>query len=226
LELKNLKMHQIKYNLMENALYFPDKQRWRNWLSENHSAAAEAWLVFYKKNSAKQGLTLPEAVEEAICFGWIDGKLRRIDEERFALRFSPRKAGSVWSKINKERAQKLIDQKKMAPAGLATVEDAKKSGKWDNAYTNQIRDAVPSDLKEALTREPVAWKNFKNFANSYQNMYVGWVLQAKTQKTRQMRIEKVVAQANSRRAGKRGKRTLKKSTAPRRRGSRTRRKRP
>jgi len=180
---------------MENALYFPDKQGWRNWLSQNHTAAAEGWLVFYKKKTAKQGVTMSEAVEEAICFGWIDGKLRRIDDERFAIRFSPRKSGSVWSKINKDRAQKLIDQGKMAAAGLATVEAAKKTGMWDSAYTNQIRDAVPSDLKEALMKQPLAWKNFSSFANTYQNMYAGYVLQAKTQKTRQMHIEKVVEQA-------------------------------
>ena len=113
-------------------------------------------MVFYKKGSGKQTLTLQDAVEEAICFGWIDSKLRKRNDKTFVLRFSPRKPNSVWSKINKERAEQLIASGQMSPAGLATVKEAKKNGAWDRAYTNITLDAVPTDLKEALLKEPAS----------------------------------------------------------------------
>jgi uncharacterized protein YdeI (YjbR/CyaY-like superfamily) len=152
-------------------------------------------LIFFKKNAKQKGITLDEAVEEAIRFGWIDGKLRRLDEDRFILRFSPRRANSVWSKLNKERAEKLIASGKMTSAGLAKVEEAKKSGSWDNAYSNATFSELPDDLKNALMKNNDAWNNFSSFAATYKNMYIGWVIQAKTQKTRQQRIKKVVEQS-------------------------------
>jgi uncharacterized protein YdeI (YjbR/CyaY-like superfamily) len=111
------------------------------------------------------------------------------------LRFSPRKPNSVWSKINKERAEQLIASGQMSSAGLATVKEAKKNGAWDKAYTNITLDAMPTDLKDALLKEPAAWDNFYQFANSYRNMYVGWVNQAKTAGTREKRIRVVVEQS-------------------------------
>ena len=180
---------------MENVLYFKNRQEWRSWLSQNHDKVNSSWLTFYKKNSHKKGISLEESVEEALCFGWIDGKLRRIDDERYALRFSPRKAKSVWSKINKDRAEKLIRAGKMTSAGLAKIEAAKKNGLWDAAYTNKLEDHTPSDLEKALMTNKEAWSNFQNLANSYKNMFIGWVTSAKTNETRQKRIEKVVEQA-------------------------------
>src|SRR3972149_7844517 len=106
---------------------------------EKHNKEKHAWLTCYKKSSGKKGITLEESVEEAICFGWIDGKLKRVDAEKFILRFSPRKANSVWSKINKERAERLMQSGKMTIAGLAKIEAARKSGCWDKAYTNKIK---------------------------------------------------------------------------------------
>ena len=134
-------------------------------------------------------------MEEAICFGWIDGKLRKVDEDSFIVRFTPRKAKSVWSKINRERAEKLVASGRMTGTGLAKINEAKKSGFWDNAYTNRIRDEVPADLKEALIAKGKAWENFQGFANTYRNMYVGWVTSAKTDETRKNRIAKVVSQS-------------------------------
>ncbi len=180
---------------MEDALCFTNREDWRSWLSENHDKKELAWLIFFKKNSKQKGITLDQAVEEAISFGWIDGKLRRLDEDRFILRFSPRRARSVWSKINKQRAKQQIASGKMTPAGLAKIEEAKKSGSWDNAYTNAVYDDLPEDLKDALMKNTLAWNNFSSFANTYKNMYIGWVIQAKTQQTRQQRIEKVVEQS-------------------------------
>jgi uncharacterized protein YdeI (YjbR/CyaY-like superfamily) len=148
--------------------------------------------VHYKKNSHKSSVTLADAVEESICFGWIDGKLISIDEEMFILRYSPRKANSVWSKINKERAERLIESGEMTDAGLIKIGEAKKRGLWDTAYTSKTKDSIPEDLREALSADRNAWTNFQRFANSYRNGYIRWVTGAKTEKTRAARIKEVI----------------------------------
>jgi len=180
---------------MGDALFFRNRQEWRTWLERNHSEKNEAWLVYYKKCSDKRGLALGEGVEEAICFGWIDGKLKKIDDEKCVVRFSPRKSNSVWSKINKERAERMTEQGRMTEAGLASIQEARQSGKWDEAYTNKTREEMPSDLEEALLKDKRAWSNFHGFANTYRNMYIGWINSAKTPETRTRRIKKVVQQS-------------------------------
>jgi uncharacterized protein YdeI (YjbR/CyaY-like superfamily) len=180
----------------QDALFFPSGEDWRAWLTLNHKGKRCVWLIFFKKSSGKNGLTLAEAVEEAICFGWIDGQLRRVDEERFMVRFSPRKDGSVWSQINKVRAEKLIANGRMTDYGLAKITKAKESGFWDSAYTNKIRDEIPTDLHKALRVDKNAFDNFQKFANTYRNMYIGWVNAAKTTETRKCRIDKVVERSS------------------------------
>lgn len=180
---------------MDNALLFRNREEWRTWLKENHDEKDQVWLLHYNKRSGKEGLALEEAVEEAICFGWIDGKLRKIDDEKYALRFSPRKSNSVWSIINKERAERMMKVGKMTEAGLVKIQEAKQSGYWDDAYTNKIRERLPPDLKKALLQNKRAWNNFHGFANTYRNMYIGWINSAKTDETRKKRINKVVEQS-------------------------------
>ena len=177
---------------LDKALLFKNKKEWRTWLENNHAVQTETWLIHYKKKSNKKSISHFDAVEEALCFGWIDSKLKKIDEERFILRYSPRKEKSVWSKINKENAKKMILMGKMTEAGLEKINFAKKHGQWDTAYTNKVKEKLPSDLKNALILDNVAWNNFKNFANSYRNMYIGWVENAKTNNTRKKRILEVV----------------------------------
>lgn len=177
---------------LSNALYLKNSREWRFWLENNHDKEKEIWLIHYKKHSGKTGISYEEALDEAICFGWIDGKLKSIDEEKFALRFSPRKANSIWSLANKEKARRLIKAGKMTAAGLAKIEEAKANGLWDAAYTNKKREGMPSDLKKALKENEQAWSNFQNFANSYRNMYIGWINSAKTEETRSKRIGEVV----------------------------------
>ena len=177
---------------LNNALYFKNRNEWRTWLEINHKDLEEVWLIHYKKSTGKKGINHFDAVEEALCFGWIDSKLKKIDEERFILRYSPRKSKSVWSKINKEKAEELIASGKMTQAGLDKIEEAKRNGMWDSAYTNIVKERIPSDLKQALIRNNKAWNNFQHFANSYRNMYIGWVKSAKTEETRKRRIDEVV----------------------------------
>ncbi len=181
---------------LENAVLFPDNHTWREWLSEHHDKAEGIWLIHHKKKSDIKSVSLADAVKEAICFGWIDGKLRSIDEDKYIVRYSPRRPGSVWSKINKDRAEALIKSGKMTPAGLKKIEEARQNGMWDAAYTNLRRDKIPADLKAALVNDKEAWKNFKAFANSYRNMYIGWVEGAKTENTRRNRIAEVVRRSS------------------------------
>jgi uncharacterized protein YdeI (YjbR/CyaY-like superfamily) len=190
-----IKYGSLLFNSMDEALSFQTRADWRDWLSKNHAITNSVWLFFFRKSTGKKGITLEEAVEEAICFGWIDGKLKRVDKERFMLRFSVRKDSSVWSRINRMRAEKLIADGKMTNAGLIKIEKAKESGYWDKAYTNKIKDELPADLLEALKKDRKAIDNFQLFANTYQNMYVGWVNNARSIETRKKRIDKVVEQA-------------------------------
>jgi len=178
------------------ALYFKDKDEWRKWLVNHHKKSKEIWLIHYKKSIGKKGINHTDAVEEALCFGWIDSKLKKIDEERFILKYTPRKQKSVWSKINKEKAEELIASGKMTQVGLEKIQEAKKHGLWDTAYTNLKKDRLPSDLKKSLMENKTAWNNFKNFANSYRNMYIGWVEGAKTEVTRKKRIIEVVKRSS------------------------------
>jgi len=177
---------------LDRALYFKNSREWRKWLEMNYDRENEAWLIHYKKRSGKSGVSYSEALDEALCFGWIDSRLKRIDEERFVLKYSPRKSKSVWSKVNKERAERLIEAGRMTDAGLAKIEEAKERGLWDTAYTNKVREIMPSDLKKALLTDKNVWNNFQGFANSYRNMYIGWVKSAKTEETRNRRIAEVV----------------------------------
>jgi uncharacterized protein YdeI (YjbR/CyaY-like superfamily) len=177
---------------LEEALLFNDRNQWRKWLENHHKTKKEVWLLHYKKQSKKSSLNHIDAVEEALCFGWIDSKLQKIDDERFILKYTSRKPNSLWSKINKEKAEAMISSGKMTQAGMEKIEEAKRNGLWNNAYTNKTKERIPSDLKQALFADSKAWGNFQNLANSYRNQYVGWIKGAKTYETRKRRISQVV----------------------------------
>lgn len=179
----------------ENAIYFKDKADWRQWLEKNHADSNEVWILHYKKSSGTPSVSIAEAGEEAICFGWIDSKMKSIDAEKFILKYSPRRPKSAWSKVNRQRAERMIASGKMTAAGLAAIEAAKKNGFWDAAYAKAVRDEMPLDLKEALEFNPLALKNFEGFAGSYRNTYIRWVAGAKTETTRKKRIAEVVSRS-------------------------------
>jgi uncharacterized protein YdeI (YjbR/CyaY-like superfamily) len=180
---------------LQKALHFKDREKWRSWLSENHDKTDEIWLIHYKKSSGKKGISLNDAVEEALCFGWIDGKLKSIDEEKYILRYTPRKKKSPWSLINKERALRLIEQDRMTAAGMSKIEEARRNGLWDNAYSTSKMEEVPADLEDSLAGDEIACVNFYNFAPSYRNNYIGWINAAKTKETRKRHIAEVVKRA-------------------------------
>jgi uncharacterized protein YdeI (YjbR/CyaY-like superfamily) len=174
---------------------FPERREWRKWLKENQFSENEVWVIIYKKKAEKKGLKYQEAVEEAICLGWIDSRMQSIDSERFRLRFSPRRKNSIWSKKNKETAKRMIRAGKMTQSGLETINEAKRNGKWDTAYSSEMGSTIPDDLAKALKENELAWKSFKKFSNSTKLQYIYWVNSAKKVETRQRRINDVVGKA-------------------------------
>ena len=136
-----------------------------------------------------------EAVEEALCFGWIDSKLRRIDDEKHMQRYTPRRSGSNWSKSNKDRVKRLIEEGRMTEAGMAKVAAAERDGSWDRLNVVEVEMAVPDDLGVALEQEPKARKNFEAFTESQKKQYLWWLASAKRSETRRARIEQIVERA-------------------------------
>jgi len=174
---------------------FKDQKEWRIWLENNNSSELEVWVIIQKKKSGKKGLRYEEAIEEAICFGWIDSKMQSINSERFRLRFSPRRKNSIWSKKNKETAEKMIQTGKMTNAGFMAIKMAKENEKWDNAYSSKDQPTIPTDLIEALRKNELAWRNFTKFSCSTKLQYVHWIINSKKDETRQKRITEVVKKA-------------------------------
>jgi uncharacterized protein YdeI (YjbR/CyaY-like superfamily) len=170
------------------------RQEWRDWLAENHDKFQGIWFVFYKKHTNKRIVTYDEAVEEALCFGWIDSIPRKLDDERSKLLYTPRKPKSVWSKPNKERVKRLIDNGLMTEVGLQKIEQAKLDGSWDalNASDNL---EIQEDLLQAFEANNIAFENFDKFSNSVKKSILSWIYGAKTAETRARRIAETVSMA-------------------------------
>jgi len=151
---------------------FKNRDAWRAWLTKNHAFEKALWLVLYKKNSNKPTITYEEAVEEALCFGWIDGIIKRIDGEKYATRFSPRRRGSVWSESNKKRVARMIEQRRMTEIGLAKVEEAKCKGEWDQATHREDTTNMPDDLQRALQADKKAQEHFDPLAPSQKRLFI------------------------------------------------------
>ena len=147
-----------------------DRPQWRHWLTTNSEEKSEIWLQIRKKRSRRPGIFYEEAVTEAICFGWIDGKMMSVDGEAYVLRFSPRRRNSVWSKANRERAENLIAAGKMERQGFEAIEEAQANGRWASAYSSKHSPAVPADLEQALSRNLLAQRFFQGMSNSHRLM--------------------------------------------------------
>jgi uncharacterized protein YdeI (YjbR/CyaY-like superfamily) len=172
--------------------YFPSSRAgWRRWLERNHDAVDRLWLVLPKKGSGLPGVSTDEAVEEALCFGWIDSRPGKVDEARWVLQFTPRKPGSVWSKPNKERVERLLAAGLMAPAGLAAVERAKRDRSWSALESSDALE-LPIDLLRALERDPAAAAGWERFAPSTRKPLLFWIADAKRPRTRADRIARAV----------------------------------
>ena len=174
------------------ALGFASRGEWREWLERNHASSDGTWLYIHKKGSRRRGLRYEEAVEEALCFGWIDSKVRAHDADRFVQWFSPRKDGSVWSETNRRRVSRLRRRGVMTDAGLRSVRVARRNGMWGALPDRSDRPEPGADLLEALSKDPAAWRGWMSFAPSYRKMYIHWVDDAKRPQTRGRRVAEVV----------------------------------
>jgi uncharacterized protein YdeI (YjbR/CyaY-like superfamily) len=152
------------------TLYVTNRKTWRSWLSKNYASAPDIWLIYYKKESGKPRIPYNDAVEEALCYGWIDSIVKSVDHECFAQRFSPRKPKSVLSDMNKERIRRLIAGRKITRAGLAAI-----GHHLNSKQLLPSRFAVPSDILLAIKMNPEAWKHFKRFPLSYKRIRIGWI---------------------------------------------------
>lgn len=179
-----------------------DRATWRNWLQQNHETAIGIWLIYYKVKSDKPSVRYPEAVKEALCFGWIDSKAKSLDDDRYMQIFTPRKPKSVWSKLNKQYIEELIEQGLMTDVGIRKIEAAKLDGSWTSLDAIEAL-IMPPDLIEALGKNAVSFagakgnaqRNFEAFNNSTKKVILYWIESAKRSETRQNRIEKTVIAA-------------------------------
>ena len=183
----------------QNSVHPVTLADWRAWLAANHDRVSGVWLITYKKAAGKPTISYEESVEEALCFGWVDSKGNKLDDERTMLYFAPRQAGSGWSRPNKERIERLIAQGRMTAAGLAKIEVAKADGSW--ALLDAVENLeVPADLAAEFDKYPAARANFDAFPRSAKRGILEWIVQAKRPETRAKRVAETarLAQENVR----------------------------
>lgn len=184
-----------------DAIFAPDRASWRAWLERHHATARGVWLVYFKVASGRTRLAYSDAVEEALCFGWIDSRPNKIDDERYMQLFTPRKTRSAWSRINKERIARLDAAGLLAPAGRAKIEEARSNGSWESLDAAEAFE-MHADLQTALDANEAARVHFDAFPASTRKGLLAWVAQAKRAETRARRIEELIREAEAgRRAG-------------------------
>lgn len=176
-----------------DEFYTSNRDDWRAWLEKNHDIKKEVWLIFYKKHTGKPNISYDDAVEEALCFGWIDSIVKRIDDEKFVRKFTPRKLDSKWSESNKKRASKMINEGKMTEAGMTLINQAEDRGTWQKSPTLKKDFTIPSYVEDALESNEKALENFNKLAKSYKKQYIGWVDSAKKEETRKRRLAEVIS---------------------------------
>ena len=171
--------------------YAKTQKEWRKWLEKNHRSEKAVWLIFYKKGSGIQSTNYAEALEEALCFGWIDSKAIKKDDESYYQYFAKRKPESNWSKVNKEKVARLIEKGLMTSAGFESIEIAKRNGTW-TALDEVEELIIPPDLQLLFDKNIAAFENWKNFSRYIKRGILEWILNAKRSETRQKRIAETV----------------------------------
>jgi uncharacterized protein YdeI (YjbR/CyaY-like superfamily) len=161
-------------------------EQWRRWLTDHHDAESEVWLVFHKRHTGRPSIAYEDALDEALCFGWVDSLIKRLDDARYARKFTPRKPDSRWSVVNRKHYARLKASGRLKPPGL------------NRAPTDRSYDAppppsmIPGYIQEALQRSPTAWRNFESLAPSYRRNYIGWIDSAKRQETKMRRLQEAI----------------------------------
>jgi uncharacterized protein YdeI (YjbR/CyaY-like superfamily) len=173
--------------------FFPTPAAWRSWLEKNHGRKQELLVGFYKKGRGKPSITWPESVDQALCFGWIDGVRKSIDEDSYSIRFTPRRVGSIWSAVNIKRAGELTRDKLMSPAGLAAFARRRDDRSAIYAYEQRQKPRLSPEHQKALEANARAWKFLQAQAPSYQRLVTFWVVSAKRPETQQKRLQLLIA---------------------------------
>jgi uncharacterized protein YdeI (YjbR/CyaY-like superfamily) len=163
-----------------------DCEHWRKWLARHHGSESEVWLVFHKRRSGRPSIAYLDAVDEALCFGWIDSLIKRLDDDRYARKFTPRKPDSKWSATNRQRFAQLQASGRLAPAGL---ERAPTDGS-DAPKSSPSR--IPQYIRQALQSRPAAWNYFESLAPSYRRLYIAWIDSAKREETKTRRLREAI----------------------------------
>ncbi len=175
------------------TLYVKHRDAWRSWLEKNHDTTKEIWLIYFKKHTGKQRIPYDDAVEEALCFGWIDSTIKRVDDEIYVQRFTPRNKRSEWSSHNLRRAKVMISQEKMTEAGFSKIDLKLLEKPVLTVKKQSARElVVPKYFSNALDSSPVAKRNFFNLAPSYRRNYIDWITAVKKEETRIRRLEKAI----------------------------------
>ncbi len=172
---------------------FPSQVEWEEWLERNHAVSEGVWIKMAKKSAGIESVRYPEVLESALCFGWIDGRREALDERYFLQRFTPRRLRSRWSRINRDKAERLIPEGRMRPPGLAEVERAKADGRWEAAYEGQKSSTVPDDLQRELDARPKAKASFAELGSQNRYAILYRLQDAKKPETRARRLAKFVA---------------------------------
>jgi uncharacterized protein YdeI (YjbR/CyaY-like superfamily) len=178
--------------LPNDVIFFASAVQFRRWLRRNHASTKVLWAGYYRKHTGHPSMTWQESVDEALCVGWIDGIRKRIDEDRYTIRFTPRRKGSIWSATNIRRVQALTNEKRMQPAGLKSF-DLRIENKSAIYSYEQRRENLPRTYATEMRRNPAAWKHFSAQPPSYRKMVVWWVVSAKQEETRRKRLVKLIA---------------------------------
>ena len=195
---RNWRINENKRNFKETgdimrAMYVNNREDWRKWLAKNYDKEKELWLIYYKENTGKPSIPYEDSVEEALCFGWIDSIVKKMDEEKYARKFTPRTDKTKWSVLNKRRVKKLIKEGRMTKIGLSKIGPSvlkRKEVTVKEGLKKKLE--IPDYLKKSLMKNRKAWQNFTKLAPSYQRNYIGWIISAKKPETRQKRIKEAI----------------------------------
>ena len=173
-------------------IYIKTRQELRDWLTRNHLNNEGIWLVLYKKRAKKPSLEYDDIVEECLCFGWIDSLIKRVDEEKYLRKITPRKSGGNWSEVNKKRVQKLQRLGLISDHGYLVIDEAKKSGRWKKSRQSGAPIEIPDEFKTALSKNKKASSFFEQLAPSYKKRFIGWISDAKRKETVTKRVSESI----------------------------------
>ena len=175
------------------SYYAADRKEWRTWLEKNYDKKNEIWLIYYKKHTRKPRVAYIDAVEEALCFGWIDSVIQRLDDERYAQKFTPRRRNSKWSALNKRRVARLIKEGRMTEAGFTKLDYSNTEDDYGRTPLRKVEESDPPlFLKKAFMGNPKVWDAFNLLAPSYRRNYIRWITAAKKKETQEKRMKEAI----------------------------------